>query len=108
MSKRIKLVQGDTRPYIRTTLRNADGIPVDVTGATVLLKFRAAETEDTLFTVEALLPNPVNGVVVFGFPPGALDIEPGFYEGEIEINFGENEVQTVYDLLKFTVRAQFN
>lgn len=82
MSKRIKLVQGDTRPYIRTTLRNADGIPVDVTGATVLLKFRAAETEDTLFTVEALLPNPVNGVVVFGFPPGASTLSLVFMKAK--------------------------
>jgi hypothetical protein len=109
MIEKIKLVQGDTRPYIRMTLRDADGTAINVTNATVRLKFRASGTDTTLFTVTALQPNGGgDGVVVFGFPVGALNVEPGPYEGEVEISFGNNEVQTVYDLLKFTVRAQFN
>jgi hypothetical protein len=109
MSKKIKLVQGDTRPYIRLTLRDADGQPINVRDAVVRLKFRALDTTNTLFTVQAIKPQDgTDGVVVFGFPPGALNIDPDVYEGEIEIDFGGGDVQTVYDTLKFTVRAQFN
>lgn len=109
MTDKIRLVQGDTRPYIRLTLRDADGTAINVADAAVRMKFRAYGTDQTLFTVLALQPNGgSDGVVVFGFPVGALNIDPGPYEAEVEIDFGENEVQTVYDVLKFTVRAQFN
>jgi hypothetical protein len=109
MTDKIRLVQGDTRPYIRMTLRDADGTAINVTNAMVRLKFRAFGTDNTLFTVLALQPNGGgDGVVVFGFPVGALNVEPGPYEGEVEIDFGDDEVQTVYDVVKFTVRAQFN
>ena len=109
MSDKIKLVQGDTRPYIRLTLKDADAQIINVTSATVRMKFRAVGTTNTLFTVTALKPQGGgDGVVVFGFPPGALNVEPGLYEGEIEIDFGGGDVQTVYDTLKFTIRAQFN
>jgi hypothetical protein len=33
--------------------------------------------------------------------------DAGDYEGEIEITFADNQVQTVYDLLKFKVREDF-
>lgn len=109
MTEKIKLVQGDTRPFIRVALKDADGVVIGVQTATVRLKFRAAGSTATLFTVTATKPNGgADGVVVFGFPAGALNVDAGQYEGEIEITFDTNDVQTVYDLLKFTVRAQFN
>lgn len=109
MTGRIRLVQGDTRPYIRLTLKDADGNPINVAHATVLVKFRAAGSDQNLFVITCLQPNGgTDGVVVFGFPAGALNVDPGPYEAEVEIDFGVNDVQTVYDLLKFTVRAQFN
>lgn len=109
MSDKIKLVQGDTRPYIRLTLKDADSQTINVHDATVRLKFRALGSTNTLFNVTAIKPQGgTDGVVVFGFPPGALNVDAGLYEGEIEIDFGGGDVQTVYDTLKFTVRAQFN
>lgn len=108
MSDKIKLVQNDTRPYIRITLRDADGTAINVTGSTVNFKFRKAGTSETLFTVVCSQINGGgDGVVVFNFPVGGLDVEPGAYEGELEVDYGDGDVQTVYDLLKFTVRAQF-
>jgi hypothetical protein len=47
------------------------------------------------------------GQVSFNFTGSTLDVEPGPYEGEVEIDFG-GELQTVYDVLKFQVRQQFN
>jgi hypothetical protein len=109
MAEKIKLVQGDTRPYIKATLRDADGTAINVQGATVRFKFRASGDATTLFTVVCSKPNNgVDGLVMFNFPTGSLLVDPGNYEGELEIDYGGNDIQTVYDLLKFSVRAQFS
>lgn len=103
----IKLVQGDNRPYIRLTLTNADGSAVDVSAADVVVKFRAAGTTEVLSTFVCAKPNGgADGVVVFNFPGASLDVPAGQYEGEVEIDFG-GEYQTVYDVLRFAVRAEF-
>lgn len=108
MAEKIKLVQGDTRPYIKLTLKDVDGTPINVSGATVNFKFRQSGSTSTLFTVVCSQPNGgTDGVVVFNFPVGGLNVDPGAYEGEVEIHFTETDVQTVYDLLKFSVRGQF-
>jgi hypothetical protein len=39
--------------------------------------------------------------------PEMLQGPAGDYEGEIEITFADDQVQTVYDLLKFKVREDF-
>lgn len=108
MAEKIKLVQGDTRPYIRATLQDADGTVINVADSTVNFKFRRVGETTTLFTVVCSQPNGgTDGVVVFNFPQDALNVEPGAYEGEIEVDYGGGDIQTVYDMLKFTVRAQF-
>jgi hypothetical protein len=69
--------------------------------------FRAAGTTNVLATLVCAKPNGgANGVVVFNFPAGTLDLPAGLYEGEIEITFG-SEKQTVYQPLKFLLREQF-
>lgn len=108
MSTRIKLVQGDNRPYIRLTLRQADGTPMDVSTATVTMHFRQAGETTVLASILCTKLNGGSaGEVSFNFPGNTLDVEAGAYEGEIEIDF-DGERQTVYEPLKFTVRAQFN
>ena len=47
------------------------------------------------------------GRVKFTFPNGALNIESGYYEGEIEITYADGSIQTVYHKLKFSVRGEF-
>jgi hypothetical protein len=107
MAERIKLVQGDNRPYISLTLKNADETLLNVSSATVRVKFRAAGSTTVLSTITCSKPNGgSDGLVVFNFPGTTLNVDPGPYEGEVEIDFG-GEVQTVYDVLKFTVRPQF-
>ena len=124
MSARIKLVAGDTRPPIYTHLVDVGGV-ISVAGATVRLKFREAGTTTILQsmvgellagTVEAdgvtpdLSQYPVvgsGGRVKFTFPNGALNIESGYYEGEIEITYADGSIQTVYHKLKFSVRGEF-
>lgn len=110
MAEKIKLVQGDTRPALVCTITDdTTGDPMNIGGATVVLKFRAAGATTLTATVTGFVTDGVNGVCVF-YPATAPDMlqgEPGDYEGEIEITFADGQIQTVYDLLKFKVREDF-
>lgn len=129
MSDKIKLVQGDTRPQLRYVVSDeTTGQIVDISGSTVLLKFRAAGTTAVLFTLTGYLQSGIEdadgnvtqagpgeayatpgkgGRVAFQFGAGNLNVPPGAYEGELEVTFGDTSVQTVYSPTKFVVRAQF-
>lgn len=108
MSNTIKLVQGDNLPYIRVALKNADGTAMDVSDATVVVKFRAAGSTTTLSILNCtFVTDGTDGLVVFNFPGTTLDVDAGAYEGEIEIDFA-GQIQTVYNLLKFLVREDFS
>ena len=107
MNERIKLVQGDTLPYIRLTLKHADGEVMDVSAANVSLRFRKRGTTTVLSTIVCTKPNNgTDGIVVFNFSGGILNVDPGYYEGEVEIDYSGTK-QTVYNTLQFQVRAQF-
>lgn len=110
MAEKIKLVQGDTRPALVCTLTDeTTGAAINLTGATVRLKFRAAGETQLTATVTGTVTQPTNGQVVF-YPasaPAMLAGAAGDYEGEIEITFADDQVQTVYDLLKFKLREDF-
>jgi hypothetical protein len=110
MAEKIKLVQGDTKPALVCNITDdTTGQPIALTGATVRLKFRAAGATTLTATVTGAVTDGPNGQVVF-YPasaPEMLQGEPGDYEGEIEITFGDSTIQTVYDLLKFKVREDF-
>lgn len=108
MSNTIKLVQGDNLPYIRLALKNADETPMDVSDATVVVKFRASGTTVTLSVLTCtFVTDGTDGLVVFNFPGETLSVPAGLYEGEIEIDFA-GQIQTVYNLLKFQVREDFS
>ena len=129
MSTRIKLVQGDTKPQILCSITDdTTGNIVDISGSTVYLKFRAEGTTTVLFTLlgnvqSGILDSTGNitqagtgqtyavagsgGLVAFQFGTGNLLVDPGLYEGEIEVTFSTGAVQTVYAPVKFSVRAQF-
>lgn len=108
MSDKIKLVQGDNRPYIKLTVRDADGTAINLTDTTVRVYFRAVGSTTVLSTLTcSLIDLGVNGQAQFNFPGTTLDVPPGAYEGEIEVDFG-GEIQTVYDILRFQVRGQFD
>lgn len=107
---KIKLVQGDTRPTLICTLTDENtGDPINITGATVLLKFRRVGATALTATITGSVTNGAGGVVAFFWTddPTALDGPPGEYEGEIEITFSDGSIQTVYDLLKFKLRSEF-
>jgi hypothetical protein len=108
MSDKIKLVSGDNRPYITLTLTDADGSTINLSGATVVVFFRATGTTAVLATIPCtLVSGGTTGKVSFNFPGTTLNVPAGLYEGEVSITFGASDVQTIYDTLKFQVREQF-
>lgn len=108
MAEKIKLVRGDTRPQLQVTLTDeSDGSAINITGATVRLRFRAAGETTVLSNFTGVITDAASGKVVFLWPQGSLDVEPGDYEGEIEVTFPDTTVQTVYEVLKFKLRDQF-
>lgn len=108
MSEKIKLVQGDTRPQVKVNLTDdTTGAYIDLQGAVVRLKFRAAGDTTILSNFQGVITDTLTGEVVFPWPQGSLDVPAGQYEGEIEITFSDTTVQTVYEPIKFLVREQF-
>ena len=126
MAERILLVQGDTLPAIVVSIYKDDlSAPLDLRGCTVLLKFREAGATTLKATLTGTLLQGYDngsgvidasppydladgrgGRVQFTWGPEDLDAE-GSYEGEIEVTSASNLIQTVYEKLKFRVRAQF-
>ena len=110
MSNVIKLVQGDNLPEVTLTLTDAQTAePLDLSAVTttIVVKLRALGGTSVLSTLACSKPNGgADGVVMFFFPNGTLDIPAGQYQGEIEISFN-GQILTVYDLLQFTLRAEF-
>jgi hypothetical protein len=110
MSDVINLVQGDNRPYIKLTFTKSDGTPLDLSDAstTIAVKLRSVKSSTLVATLTAAkVDGGSTGIATFNFPGSTLSVEPGSYEGEVEISFGA-EKHTVYDRLKFFVRSQFS
>jgi len=110
VTERIKLVQGDALPNVRLTLSDAlsaSAIDLSDPDTVVRVYFRAQGDAQVLATITCeKLAGGATGEVRFNFAAGVLNIEPGAYEAEIEIDFG-GLTHTVYEPLKFSVRAQF-
>ena len=106
MAEKIKLVQGDTKPQVKLIISENDS-PVDITGATVTLHFRAVGSSTTLFSRNASITDGSAGVATVVWQTSDLVRDAGDYEGEVEVVFGDTTRQTVYDLLKFKLREDF-
>lgn len=123
----IHLVVGDTRPTIYIQLLQPSGL-LDVSGATVVLNFKAEDSDDddlVLFQLQGeLLPGTLQadlvkadltqypvpgsgGRVRFGFVEGNLNLPPGRYLGEVEAAFGPGNSFTPYKRLRFLLREDF-
>ena len=105
-----QLVQGDQAPQVQAVLtRQDDGSVIDFSSGSCALKFRAKGTTTTLFTLAAadIGGNFAAGIAVFSFSGTQLDIDEGYYEGEIEITYSSGTVETVFQVLDFYVRADF-
>ena len=120
-SQTLNLVAGDTLPNLVFTLRDKNTAapgrtlnsndstswaPINLTGAEVRLRMRAIGSTTILATLLCSIVDAANGQAATDFSGGGLTAA-GTFEGEIEITF-DTGVQTVYDLIKFKVRGDFD
>jgi hypothetical protein len=124
---KILLVKDDTRPnpVVDLTVKET-GLPFDISAASLIeLKIRASGGSAIIATLTGTaligLYDPDTGVLDTASPynvagkggrvsfsmSSAATATAGNYEGEIEITFSDATIQTVYDLVKLTVREDF-
>lgn len=107
-----KLVKDDVGNQFKATLtREDDGAAVDLRDATVVMRFRAKGTTSVLATLTSVTvsdEDKENGIAIFQFASGDLDVAQGEYEGEIEASFTDGSIESVYEILEFYVRADFD
>ena len=119
----INLVANDTKPEINLTLKDSNtaaagltldpddsttwGI-IDISDPTVTVKFRALGGSTVLDTMTCIKVAPyTNGACYMPWGATTLDVSAGTYEGEISLNYTSGGVLTLFDRLKFKVRADF-
>lgn len=106
----INLVQGDTGPQIKVTLTRSDtGAVQDLTGATVVMRFRKKRSTTVLFTLtnQSGDDDKTSGIALFAFSAGQLDLDEGYYEGEVEVVASGGTRETVYEIVDFYLREDF-
>jgi len=108
MADPIRVVVGDELPAVTLSLTDEnDGTALDLSAGTtsVTVKFHLAGSATTLSTITcAKVGGGSGGQVTFDFTSGELSVAAGAYEGDILINWN-GSIQTVYDTLRFRVRA---
>ncbi len=121
-SETIKLVKGDTLPELTITLRDSNTAasgktldqedpstfaPIDITGGTVRVRIRKIGSTTILKTIVATITAASDGKVSMLFPADTF-AEAGFFEAEVEYTTSGGNIQTVNDLIKLSVRDDFD
>ena len=126
-SDTLNLVTGDTLPELTFTLKdsnaaatgktldpndNSTWAPIDLSGVGTAVKLRLRALGST--TVKATLPctitDATGGEVATNFSINSVSVldTAGTFEGELELTTSTGDIQTVNDLIKFKVRADFD
>lgn len=86
--------QGDTSPDLVSTLKGADGVAVDLTGADVrFIMTPRGETDPTIDGVADIDADPETGIVSYQWAEGDTEAA-GLYDAEFEVTFVDYSVQT--------------
>ena len=119
----IRLVANDTKPEIHFTLLDSNtpvsGLnldpddsstwqPIDISNATVRVRFRSLGAEETLDMLTCVnVPPYADGKCFMQWNTDTLAVAAGTYEGEIELEYADGRKLTLFDKLKFKVRGDF-
>lgn len=93
--------QSDTSPAIRATLQDANGTPVNITGASV--RFHMKSLEGTLVVDQPMaIVTPSSGVVRYDWQTVDTDTA-GTFVGEIEVTYLDGSVETFPNTGNFAI-----
>jgi hypothetical protein len=106
----VTMVRGDTRPVLEFSVKDTNGVAINLTGASPRLRIRRKGATAVLVNRVCTLTDPTNGKCQFAWvtgdwTTGVLD-QPGYYEGELEVTFGDSTIGSVFEIVAIYVREQ--
>lgn len=120
-SETVKFVTGDSLPEVTVNLKDSNTAasgkvldendsttwaPINLSGATVRMRIREVGSDTIIKTLTMSITDAANGKAATDFP--STFTTSGVFEGEVEITFSTGGIQTIYDLIKFNVRGDFD
>lgn len=110
----VTVVQGDNKPDLNFTIKDADGVAINITGCTINFYFRKKATVTVINSghTACTITDAPNGKCKYVWdnhsPVSPVDLAgEGEHEGEVEITYAGGDIQTVPAILKIFVRGQF-
>lgn len=89
-----KIKQNDTSPTIQATLKDAAGVVVPVTGATIVFNMRPrGSTDPTISRGAGTVVDGAGGVVAYPWQDGDTAIT-GTYDAEFEVTYSGGGIET--------------
>ena len=103
------LVKGDTGPQVKLTGSRQDtGTAVDCRGTPIMrVRRRGSTTVSFTLTATDVGSNRQDGILIFPFGNNLLNLDPGQYEGEVQVTFSDGSVESIFERIDFVVRDQF-
>lgn len=90
MAAEIIIKRGSTFPDVKAALKQADGRPVNLTGASITFWMRHAGGATVIEGAAAsILGSPLDGIVVYEWQSGDTDVA-GVYEVEFNVYYDAN------------------
>lgn len=120
MAAAIKLVQGDSLPGVKFTIKDSkkaaqgqelDGrdsetwAVVSLEGATVVATASLTGSNVVFDNIPSVVANPSQGAVILYFKDTLVASTEGNYDIEVTVVYSDNQ-QTVYDFIPVSVRAR--
>lgn len=93
MSKIHRLKRGNTSPSLLFTCKDASNNPVDLTGGSLVMKWRNRHTGVTKVNAAADIVTATAGVGRYTVTTGDTDVE-GWYDIEVVFTAADNSVET--------------
>ena len=121
-SQTLNMVVGDTHPELIVDLKDSNTAasgkildannsttwqPIDLSGATVRMRIRKIGETTVTDTRTMTVTNALTGTCTTSFTTSSFPTA-GTYEAEVEMTLSGGGIQTVYDLVKFKVRDDFD
>ena len=120
MAAAIKLVQGDSLPGVKFTIKDskkaAEGQELDgrdsdtwavvsLSGASVSATASLSGSTTVFDNIPCVVVNPAQGIVILYFKDTLVAATEGDYDIEVTVAYSGNQ-QTVYDFIPVSVRAR--
>lgn len=85
--------QGDTRPSLRTTLRDANGNAINGSAATVRFHMRKQRSATAVIDAPATWVDQANGVVEYAWQTGDTDVA-GIFDYDFQVTFSDDTIES--------------